>query len=785
MTHQLRHWLGRAEVLARGGEKLRLQAEAALKDDRPWDALGPARELLELMPDALQGQSLWAEAAEAAGLDEEAAEALERLTKRLPFRADVWLRLGQARARLGQSPRAALERAVLEGWPVDASDAARIWLCDLDQWRGDVERAERWLEGCSAELKALPVWRWRQVEVLLDTGRRAEALEQASELPQPETLDGPGWLVQAKLWASQGNPAADWALERALSLEAPRSGPVVAEYLVERQDALFLSRIREVAATFGWLEHPGWQAAFAEAEGRLDDALAALARGAAEDPDVPWLLRYARVAARQRNFDALNEAAAGLGKLGAELPRELAALLSLRDATASARVDGLLTAPANAWSEQLLSEAFVALTEPPAWAELLEWLGGLAFELGALSLRRELESLSVELERPLRVAVVGEFNAGKSSFINAWLGRAVAPVGVVPTTAKAHRLAWAPDPYVRIQYTSGVERVVPHAELTHALAASDDVESVVIFAPHESLQHVELIDTPGFNSGDDAHTDEVTAALREAHVALWLADASQPLKASERDQMLQIQGLGLPLIVVVNKLDRLAEEARAPVLEHVARSLAEQRLEVSYDLIGVSARQALDPDQRASSGWQQVEALLDQLRRDAVSLKDRALLARLTRALAPWAGRPGAAPADPERPSLARLEACFKQALERLENDLQPLPAGELEGRTRHYAARRAEQRILEALKSVALPPVVSAQAGAWARGAWPRLRGATRAMDLSDTALSERRRELAEELRELLERCLDAQTVGPQRRDPAQVLAGVAGRLSKRIAEV
>ncbi len=773
------------EVLARGGERLRLQAESALKDGRPWDALSASRELLELMPDALQGQSLWAESAEAAGLDEEAAQALERLVERLPFRADVWLRLAQARARLGQSPREALERAVVEGWPVDASDAARIWLCDLDMWRGDVERAERWLERCSPETKSQSAWGWRQVEVLLDTGRRHEALEQAAELPQPATLDGPGWLVQAKLWATQGNPAADWALERALSLEAPRSGPVVAEYLVRRQDALFVSRIREVASTFGWLEHPGWQAAFAEAEGRLDDALAALARGAREDPDVPWLLRYARVAASQKSFEALADAARGLTALGGELPRDLAALLDLRGASAAARLEGLLSGEAlTGWSRELLDEAFAALTDPPRWAELLEWLGGLAFELGALGLRRELESLSVDLERPLRVAVVGEFNAGKSSFINAWLGRPVAPVGVVPTTAKTHRLAWAPDPYVRIEYTSGLERVVPHAELTRELAAAEDVRRVVIFAPHESLRHVELIDTPGFNSGDDAHADEVSGALSEAHVALWLADASQPLKASERDQMLEIQRLGLPLVVVVNKLDRLQPEQRGGVLEHVRGALEEQQIEVKYPLLGVSARQAIEPAERGASGWEQVEVLLDRLRQDAVALKDQALLARLGRALGRWqASTPAASQGHPHQPlqapSRGVVEARLSEALDQLDNDLRPLPAGELEGRARAYAARRAEQRVLEAVRSLSLPSPSTSRVGAWALGAWPRLKGAVRAEGLADTALSERRRELAEELWELLEKSLELETRRGASRDPGRVLRRFTAKLA------
>lgn len=761
--------------MARGGEKLRVQAENALRDARPWDALAAARELLELVPDSLHGQSLWAESAEAAGADEEAAEALEKLSRRVPFRADVWLRLGQARARLGESPRSALERAVIEGWPVEASDAARIWLCDLDMWRGDVERAERWLERCSQELKAQPAWGWRQVEVLLDTGRRDEALEQAGQLAQPETLDGPGWLVQAKLWATQGNPAADWALERALSLEAPRSGPVVAEYLVKRQDALFLSRIREVADTFGWLGHPGWQAAFAEAEGRMDDALAALARGAREDPDVPWLLRYARVATTQRNFSALEEAARGLASLGAQLPRDLERLRSLRDAAPTARFEGLATETFTGWSRELLQEAFQRLTDPPRWGELLDWLGGLAFELGALGLRRELESLSVDLERPLRVAVVGEFNAGKSSFINAWLGRPVAPVGVVPTTAKLHRLAWAPDPYVRIEYETGVERVVPHADLTRELAASADVRRVVIFAPHESLQHVELIDTPGFNSGDDAHTDQVTHALTEAHVALWLADASQPLKASERDQMLEIGRLGLPLVVVVNKLDRLQPEQRSSVVQHIASALNEQRIEVCFPVFGVSARQALEADVRNSSGWEKVEALLDRLRQEAERLKDRALLGRLRLALERFGAEVASPETEPdgapERPSRSRISECLSNALDRLEQDLQPLVAGELEGRARAYAARRSEQRIVEALQELGLPLHATRQTGAWAIGAWPRLKGAARAEALADKALAERRRELADELWELLERTLDLDRDRAPQREPARVL--------------
>src|SRR6185312_8625251 len=103
------------------------------------------------------------------------------------------------------------------------------------------------------------------------------------------------------------------------------------------------------------------------------------------------------------------------------------------------------------------------------------------------------EALAVERERPLRVAVVGEFNAGKSTFLNALLGEDVAPTGVLPTTATLHWVAWAPDPFARVVVKDAPDRVVPHAELKATLTALRDtkVDRVYIYAPLERLKRVE------------------------------------------------------------------------------------------------------------------------------------------------------------------------------------------------------------------------------------------------------------------------------------------------------
>ena len=146
-----------------------------------------------------------------------------------------------------------------------------------------------------------------------------------------------------------------------------------------------------------------------------------------------------------------------------------------------------------------------------------------------------LDELSAERARPLRVAVVGEFNAGKSTFINALLGAEVARVGVLPTTATLHRLRWGT---------------------------------------------IEVVDTPGFNSLDPRHADLAQSVLVEIDIALWLLDATQAFKESERGALEEAQRRTLPFVVVVNKSDRLSSDD----LRTVMRSLDDARLGLAWSL---------------------------------------------------------------------------------------------------------------------------------------------------------------------------------------------------------
>jgi hypothetical protein len=135
-------------------------------------------------------------------------------------------------------------------------------------------------------------------------------------------------------------------------------------------------------------------------------------------------------------------------------------------------------------------------------------------------------------------------------------------------------------------------------------------------------------------------TSGLRAQPSRAHVALWLLDATQPLKASERAVLSELAARGLPLLVLVNKLDRLQASsgddpgALEATLAHVRQGLAEAGLEPLEPPIAFSARLALagrsgDPEQLERSNWAEVEALVERvLVEQSAGLRERTLRRR-------------------------------------------------------------------------------------------------------------------------------------------------------------
>lgn len=650
LVESLSRFFGRVEIFALGLEGERQAAEAALGRGQPLEAREHARAIVAALPDSPLGLALLADAAEDAWLDHEAANALSELSRKVPWRADVWLRLARAGRRI-EWPyvRDALERAAAAPDEREAAREALLELCDLDLSAGDAARAERWLDRIAPPLTGVDrEASLRRAECAIARGDLAQARAAAEKgLAEEDPLSGREALVKARIALADGQPvlAMDLAL-RAFILETDGAGEVVAALLASTRDVVAVDRVRRVVAAARSADDSMWDAAFAFAEGRRDDARRALSRGLGKG-DRSAAAALLALATETRDLDALSALAA---RDPALVPPALSAL---REAAAAAReerdreaLDRLdrIGGDLAGWAAEI-RRSILARWAPrdgqAAWPEVLHEARRGARALDRLDLLSAVEALAVERERPLRVAVVGEFNAGKSTFLNALLGEDVAPTGVLPTTATLHWVAWAPDPFARVVVNDAADRVVPHADLKATLAALRDegakVSRVYIYAPIERLKRVEILDTPGFNAPDPDHVTAARQAFDEAHLAIWLLDATHAMKESERKVLAEIHGLGVPVQILVNKADRLKAEERGTVLAHVHESLAAVGLSSYADPIAFSARLSLrgrmgDAAALAASGWPEVEALIaDHIvdRRDA--LRERALRRRALR----------------------------------------------------------------------------------------------------------------------------------------------------------
>ncbi|HZB27479.1 MAG TPA: dynamin family protein, partial [Gemmatimonadales bacterium] len=131
------------------------------------------------------------------------------------------------------------------------------------------------------------------------------------------------------------------------------------------------------------------------------------------------------------------------------------------------------------------------------------------------------------------LVIAGEFNSGKSSFINALLGERVLPEGVTPTTDRINILRHGPEAseYLREAYL---------LERTH---------------PAELLREINIVDTPGTNAIIRRHEELTRDFLPRSDLVLFVTSADRPFTESERAFLEQIREWGKKIVFIVNKID--------------------------------------------------------------------------------------------------------------------------------------------------------------------------------------------------------------------------------------
>ncbi len=227
-------------------------------------------------------------------------------------------------------------------------------------------------------------------------------------------------------------------------------------------------------------------------------------------------------------------------------------------------------------------------------------------------------------EDRFNLAVVGRFNRGKTSLMNAMLGMDRLPTGVVPLTSVITEVSYGsvPKAVLHYQHTS-LFMDVPLAELPRHITErgnpgnAEGVSVAEVQLPADILRlGFHFIDTPGLGSAIAENTRTTQRFLPEADAIVLVTSYDSPLSEEECRMLEQLHASGRSCFVVLNKQDAVGAAERADVLAHVRERLGRLFGAALPPVFSVSATKALaarlagDPPTLAASGLPAFEEML-------------------------------------------------------------------------------------------------------------------------------------------------------------------------------
>jgi GTP-binding protein EngB required for normal cell division len=183
-----------------------------------------------------------------------------------------------------------------------------------------------------------------------------------------------------------------------------------------------------------------------------------------------------------------------------------------------------------------------------------------------------LAKLVDEMDELFLLVIAGEYNTGKSTFINALLGDEVFAMGDLPTTREIAIL--------RYGKVGPPEAIGDHTLLFHY--------------PLDVLRDLEIVDTPGTNSIERMEEEITRGFVPRADLVLFVTSLLQPLTASEMGFLAHIREWGKKVIFIINGVDRRnSDEQIGRVRDYLEREISTRLGGAAPTTYFISALQSL------------------------------------------------------------------------------------------------------------------------------------------------------------------------------------------------
>jgi GTP-binding protein EngB required for normal cell division len=178
------------------------------------------------------------------------------------------------------------------------------------------------------------------------------------------------------------------------------------------------------------------------------------------------------------------------------------------------------------------------------------------------------------------VAVLGRFKAGKSSFLNHFLGRDILPVGVVPVTAVITEIRYGPRGQAHVHHQNGGDVEVPIEQIGSYVSEKENPENgkqaelISVELPElRRFRGLKFVDTPGLESALAHNTQTSLAWLPNVGLALVAVSVDPPLSEHEIALLKIVYRYTPRVAILLTKADLLNGAELAEVVEFVRAQL--------------------------------------------------------------------------------------------------------------------------------------------------------------------------------------------------------------------
>jgi GTP-binding protein EngB required for normal cell division len=178
------------------------------------------------------------------------------------------------------------------------------------------------------------------------------------------------------------------------------------------------------------------------------------------------------------------------------------------------------------------------------------------------------------------VAILGQFKAGKSSFINSLIGKSILPVGVIPVTTVITRLQYGEKERVVVRYFDGrtseigINDIGTFTSEAENPANQKNVEMVDIELPSlKDYAGLRLVDTPGLGSVFKYHVETSENWLPHVGTAILAISSDRPLSDNDLQLIRELTQHTPNIVLLLTKTDLISPEQQTEVIEFFERTI--------------------------------------------------------------------------------------------------------------------------------------------------------------------------------------------------------------------